>query len=152
MENLKELTNKSLLGNSSAAKFQFKIIPEPSSLANILREPNLKPGSNSPKIRASQSNTPTLVARRVPYANSIQLTEHVEQFDKKIAPKSTMADKHFNGHGNITALVKESPYTVENRTSSLDKEMKSSKSMGKFNNVNEFWNKVEKNKRSILER
>ena len=63
-----------------------------------------------------------------------------------------MADKHFNGHGNITASIKESPYTMGDRTSSLEREMKSSKSLGKFNNVNEFWNKVEKNKRSLLER
>ena len=63
-----------------------------------------------------------------------------------------MADKHFNGHGKITASIKESPYTIENKISSLEREMKSSKSMGKFNNVNEFWNKVEKNKRSLLEK
>ena len=91
-------------------------------MGNILLTPNLKPslnkGDNSPNMGspARRSNqTPTLVARRVPYANSIQLTEHVEQFDKRIVPKSTMANQQFRGHGNITASIQESPYTLEDR-------------------------------------
>lgn len=90
----------------------------------------------------------------MPYANSIQLTEHVEHFDKQILPKSTMANQHFRGHGNITASIQESPYTLEDRASSRQKAKKisTSQSLNKLNNVNDFWGQVERTKKSLLER